>query len=104
MTPAAFYIATPNVVVADALTNVATSAYNNSASVQARLTTVDGTSVISATALSYVASSNGKYRGTLAAPATPLTEGQKYLLIIELADGTRLSTTPVKATYYDGAQ
>lgn len=62
------YIGNDNLLTVDALTNAATGAYVNNATVTATLKDADGTNVSGQTwplSLAYVSGSNGKYQGVL---------------------------------------
>ena len=82
---AALYVANDNYLEVDALSNGATEAYENSATVTATLKTASGTNVSGQAwplTLSYVADSSGTYRGILD-DALSITAGTTYVAHIE---------------------
>lgn len=98
------YISEPNDVLVTGLANDATGAYVNSATVTAEVRTsgaspTSGSRVGSQFSLSYVASSNGNYRGTFpASDAAGLTEDTEYWIWIT-ASGYTLRRIACIATY-----
>jgi len=93
------YIGNDSLIVVDELKNVATDAFLNSATVSAQLKTTAGVNVGSAITLSYVAASDGKYRGTLEEDAAVVST-QDYELHIDVDGGSDLKAhweIPVKA-------
>jgi hypothetical protein len=101
------HIGEDNVVEWLRLRNNITEAYVNTATVRATLKDSTGEIIAGAWAvvLSYVAGSNGDYRGTISAAATSgLTDGGTYYLeVTATGDGTGFRRMQVTATYH-GAQ
>lgn len=101
--PMNVYISSDNLVTVDGLTDEATGSYVNDATVTAKLTTDSaGVSTVSGSSitLSYVAASDGKYRGEM--PYTvSLTEGTTYYLFA-LRGSRVIGRRPVRAGYYEG--
>lgn len=80
-------IGSDNLVRLDALTNASTLAYVNSATVNYVLKDAAGTVVVSSTSMSYVASSNGRYEGTIQDNVS-LTENALYTIEITATSGS----------------
>ena len=81
-----------NLIEVDQLTNVATGAYLNSATVSCRVLDSSGAAVAGETwpiTLGYVASSNGKYRGTLR-DSVAFIAGRSYVAEITADAGADL--------------
>ncbi|MGH8626450.1 MAG: hypothetical protein ACREYC_14670 [Gammaproteobacteria bacterium] len=81
------YLANDNLLELQGLTNAASGAYVNDATVTATVVDKNGANVAGGSwplTLAYVAASNGKYRGTLQETLT-LTEGQDYTAKVTVA-------------------
>lgn len=77
------YLDNDNVVEIDELRDVALGTYLNAATVGMRILTTGGAEVVASQSMSYVGSSNGKYRVSLdKALVASLTEQERYDLEI----------------------
>ena len=98
------YVSEPRDVVLEGLKDDATGSYINSATITGQVRTsgdsiTAGSRVGSTFSLSYIASSNGNYRGTFsAADAASLTEGTTYWLWVSATNYT-LRRIACKAIY-----
>jgi hypothetical protein len=83
-----FYDETDNLIVLDGFKNVVTDIYINDATVTAQVLDADGNEITGITqpiAMAYVASSNGKYRGTAGEAINAVRDDE--ITIKVLADG-----------------
>lgn len=80
-------IGSDNLVRLDALTNASSGAYVNSATVAYVLKDSAGSVVVSSTAMSYVASSDGRYEGTIQ-DSVALAENALYTIEITATSGS----------------
>ena len=81
------YIGNDTVIEVTGLQNGIDDSYLNAATVSAVINELDGTEVVSSTTLSYVAASNGNYRGTVdQASISSLSEGTSYYVEITAAE------------------
>ena len=93
MRPKAIYLSTDHLLEVRGLKNIATDAYIDDATVIATLVDEDGAEVVGQSwplTLSYVASSDGIYRGTLE-DALNLTEDLEYTAQITASGGSNLA-------------
>jgi len=83
------YINEDIVVILSNLLNTITQEYDNGATVSAQLTNAVGVNIGTAVTMSYVASSNGKYRGIIPDSSTStLTDELIYYLEITITSST----------------
>lgn len=80
-------IGSDNLVRLDALTNASSGAYVNSATVNYVLKDAAGTVIVASTSMPYVASSNGRYEGTIQETVT-LVENALYTIEITATSGS----------------
>lgn len=80
-------IGSDNLVRLDALTNASTGAYVNSATVAYVLKDAAGSVVVASTSMPYIASSDGRYEGTVQ-DTVALTENALYTIEITATSGT----------------
>ena len=81
-------IGSDNLVRLDGLTNFSTGVYINNATVSFTLTDANGNVVLNNVAMSYVASSNGRYEGVIPNTSTStFTVGAYYTIAITATGG-----------------
>ncbi len=87
------YKSNDNVVELNGVQNNVTSAYvNSSTNVTAKLQTLDGTELVAARTLTYIAASDGNYRDTWdTAVISSVAEGVHYLVYVVAEGGLDLT-------------
>jgi hypothetical protein len=83
------YVGNDNVITLTGLQNVNTGAYITGATVTGQLKTWAGTNVGTSITLSYVAASDGDYRGTIEEDVS-ITAGKAYWLYVDVDAGSDL--------------